>query len=126
MLGSEQGRNVVPVGCDRAAYSGSTRSLMRRSSYRLTANATSPRCLRRLTSKELGASEREAWPVEDGPGELASVSNVCDTDSTMVGKVAKLLLGRAAAYGGVHDRLRAVGAEHLPGGAGALTRDSSP
>jgi len=31
----------------------------------------------------------------------------------MVGKVAKSVLGSAAAYDGVHDRLREVGVRHM-------------
>ena len=40
----------------------------------------------------------------------APVGNVCDTNYTMVAKVAKQYLGRASAYEGVHARLRAVAA----------------
>jgi hypothetical protein len=31
----------------------------------------------------------------------------------MVGKLPKTLLGRTTAYDGIHDRLRAVAADHL-------------
>jgi hypothetical protein len=44
---------------------------------------------------------------------LAPAGNVCDTNYTMVGKLPKSLLGRATAYDGVHDRLKAIGAQHL-------------
>jgi acetamidase/formamidase len=44
---------------------------------------------------------------------LAPAGNVCDTNYTMVGKVPKSVLGPATAYDGVHDRLRAIGSQHL-------------
>jgi acetamidase/formamidase len=44
---------------------------------------------------------------------LAPAGNVCDTNYTMVGKVPKAVLGGATAYDGVHDRLRAIGSQHL-------------
>ncbi|MEU7822515.1 acetamidase/formamidase family protein [Catellatospora sp. NPDC049133] len=42
----------------------------------------------------------------------APVGNVCDTNYTMVAKVAKAYLGRAGAYDGVHNRLKALGAAY--------------
>jgi acetamidase/formamidase len=42
----------------------------------------------------------------------APVGNVCDTNYTMVAKVAKRYLGGAVPYGGIHERLRSVAAEH--------------
>jgi hypothetical protein len=44
---------------------------------------------------------------------LAPAGNVCDTNYTMVGKVPKAVLGGPSAYDGLHDRLRATGAQHL-------------
>jgi acetamidase/formamidase len=60
----------------------------------------------------LGLEQLDAYQLVSQAG-LAPAGNVCDTNYTMVGKVAKSLLGRATAYDGVHDRLRAIGSQHL-------------
>lgn len=44
---------------------------------------------------------------------LAPAANVCDPNYTMVAKLPKTVLGGAGAYGDVHSRLRAAGAEYL-------------
>ncbi|MBO3750358.1 acetamidase/formamidase family protein [Streptosporangiaceae bacterium NEAU-GS5] len=46
---------------------------------------------------------------------LAPVGNVCDTNYTMLAKVAKSYLGSPAVYDGMHARMRAQGAEYLSG-----------
>ncbi len=60
----------------------------------------------------LGLEQLDAYQLVSQAG-LAPAGNVCDTNYTMVGKLPKSLLGRAAAYDGVHDRLKAIGAQHL-------------
>lgn len=60
----------------------------------------------------LALEQLDAYQLVSQAG-LAPAGNVCDTNYTMVGKVPKSLLGGAAAYDGVHDRLRAIGAQHL-------------
>jgi acetamidase/formamidase len=57
-----------------------------------------------------GLDELDAYQLVSQAGE-APVGNVCDTNYTMVAKVAKRYLGRAAAteaYHGVHRRLREI------------------
>jgi acetamidase/formamidase len=60
----------------------------------------------------LGLEQLDAYQLVSQAG-LAPAGNVCDTNYTMVGKVAKSVLGSATAYDGVHDRLRAIGRQHL-------------
>ncbi len=56
-----------------------------------------------------GLDQLDAYQLVSQAGE-APVGNVCDTNYTMVAKVAKRYLGRSLAYDGVHARLRQVAA----------------
>jgi acetamidase/formamidase len=60
----------------------------------------------------LGLEELDAYQLVSQAA-LAPAGNVCDTNYTMVGKLPKSLLGPAAAYDGMHDRLREVGRGYL-------------
>ena len=51
-----------------------------------------------------------SWSARPG---LRRPATSCDTNYTMVAKVAKSLLGGASAYDGVHARLREIGERHL-------------
>jgi acetamidase/formamidase len=64
------------------------------------------------TGSLLGLDDLDALQLVSQAG-LAPAGNVVDTNYTMVGKLPKTLLGRTTAYDGVHDRLRAVAADHL-------------
>jgi acetamidase/formamidase len=64
------------------------------------------------TGMLLGLDELDAYQLVSQAG-LAPAGNVVDTSYTMVAKLPKALLGAVTAYDGVHDRLRAVGADHL-------------
>lgn len=64
------------------------------------------------TGTLLGLDPLDAYQLVSQAG-LAPAGNVCDTNYTMIGKLPKSLLGTREAYDGIHDRLRAVGAEHL-------------
>jgi acetamidase/formamidase len=64
------------------------------------------------TGSLLGLDDLDALQLVSQAG-LAPAGNVVDTNYTMVGKLPKTLLGRTTAYDGIHDRLRAVAADHL-------------
>jgi acetamidase/formamidase len=64
------------------------------------------------TGMLLGLDELDAYQLVSQAG-LAPAGNVVDTSYTMLAKLPKALLGSMAAYDGMHDRLRAVGAHHL-------------
>jgi amidase len=64
------------------------------------------------TGMLLGLDELDAYQLVSQAG-LAPAGNVVDTTYTMLAKLPKALLGAATAYDGLHDRLRAVGADHL-------------
>ncbi|MEO7844355.1 MAG: hypothetical protein ABIR82_03375 [Nocardioides sp.] len=64
------------------------------------------------TASLLGLDALDALQLVS-PAGLAPAGNVVDTNYTMVGKLPKALLGSAAAYDGLHDRLRGVGAAYL-------------
>jgi acetamidase/formamidase len=66
----------------------------------------------RWTGSLLGLDDLDSYQLVSQAG-LAPAGNVCDTNYTMVAKLPKTVLGEAAAYEGVHDRLRSVGAEYL-------------
>jgi acetamidase/formamidase len=54
-----------------------------------------------------GLDDLDAYQLVSQAGE-APVGNVCDTNYTMVAKIAKQYLGSASAYDGVHAQLRSV------------------
>src|SRR5690348_12374497 len=56
-----------------------------------------------------GLDELDAYQLVSQAGE-APVGNVCDTNYTMVAKIAKQYLGGATAYDGVHAQLRQIAA----------------
>jgi len=56
-----------------------------------------------------GMDELDAYQLVSQAGE-APVGNVCDTNYTMVAKIAKQYLGGATAYDGVHAQLRQIAA----------------
>jgi acetamidase/formamidase len=56
-----------------------------------------------------GLDELDAYQLVSQAGE-APVGNVCDTNYTMVAKIAKKYLGATTAYDGVHAQLRQVAA----------------
>ncbi|MET8542542.1 acetamidase/formamidase family protein [Kitasatospora sp. NPDC004799] len=64
------------------------------------------------TGELLGLDQLDAYQLVSQAG-LAPAANVCDTNYTMVAKLPKNLLGRARAYDGLHDRLRAAAAAYL-------------
>jgi acetamidase/formamidase len=64
------------------------------------------------TGELLGLEQLDAYQLVSQAG-LAPAGNVVDTNYTMVGKLPKVLLGGAAAYDGLHARLREVAAEYL-------------
>ncbi|MFI6294401.1 acetamidase/formamidase family protein [Nonomuraea sp. NPDC050790] len=59
-----------------------------------------------------GLETLDAYQLISQAGQ-APVGNVCDTNYTMVAKVAKAHLRDPSAYGSAHARLRALGAEYL-------------
>jgi amidase len=74
----------------------------------------------RISQRDLvgWAAELAGWDVLDAyqlvsQAGLAPVANVVDTNYTMVAKLAKRHLPGAAAFGGVHARLRETGAAYL-------------
>lgn len=64
------------------------------------------------TGELLGLDTLDAYQLVSQAG-LAPAANVCDTNYTMAAKLPKSLLGRARAYDGLHDRLRATAAAYL-------------
>ncbi|QWZ09258.1 acetamidase/formamidase family protein [Nocardioides panacis] len=64
------------------------------------------------TGSLLGLEQLDAYQLVSQAG-LAPAGNVVDTNYTMVAKLPKTLLGATTAYDGLHDRLRAVGADYL-------------
>jgi len=60
----------------------------------------------------LGLEELDAYQLVSQAGS-APAGNVVDTNYTMVAKLPKSVLGAAAAYDGLHDRLRSVAADYL-------------
>jgi acetamidase/formamidase len=60
----------------------------------------------------LGLEQLDAYQLVSQTG-LAPAGNVVDTNYTMLAKLPKSLLGSVAAYDGLHDRLRGVGADYL-------------
>ena len=64
------------------------------------------------TGSLLGLEQLDAYQLVSQAG-LAPAGNVVDTNYTMVAKLPKSLLGAAAAYDGLHDRLRAVAADYV-------------
>ena len=56
-----------------------------------------------------GLDELDAYQLVSQAGE-APVGNVCDTNYTMVAKIAKQYLGGGTAYDGVHAQLRQIAA----------------
>jgi len=60
-------------------------------------------------SELVGLDTLDAYQLVSQAGE-APAGNVCDTNYTMVAKVAKTYLGRGDAYDGVHARLRTLAA----------------
>jgi acetamidase/formamidase len=74
----------------------------------------------RISQKELvlwasdltGLDTLDAYQLVSQLG-LAPAANVCDPNYTMVAKLPKWAVKDAAAYGGVHSRLRASAAEYL-------------
>jgi acetamidase/formamidase len=66
------------------------------------------------TAELLDLDPLDAYQLVSQAG-LAPAGNVCDTNYTMVVKLPKSLLGSRTAYHGLHDRLRAVGRDHLAG-----------
>jgi amidase len=60
----------------------------------------------------LSVDELDAYQLVSQTG-LAPAGNVVDTNYTMVAKLPKSLLGRRAAYDGVHARLRSTAADYL-------------
>jgi amidase len=84
---------------------GSTRPL--EDAYRMSQTD-----LVRWTAELVGLDELDAYQLVSQTG-LAPAGNVCDTNYTMVGKVAKSYLGGATAYDGVHARLRSTAADYL-------------
>jgi acetamidase/formamidase len=64
------------------------------------------------TGSLLGLDDLDALQLVSQAG-LAPVANVVDTNYTMLAKLPKALLGGVTAYDGLHDRLRAVGADYL-------------
>ena len=54
-----------------------------------------------------GLDDLDAYQLVSQAGE-APVGNVCDTNYTMVAKIAKRYLGSTSAYDGVHARLRSI------------------
>jgi amidase len=63
------------------------------------------------TSELTGLDTLDSYQLVSQTG-LAPAANVCDPNYTMVAKLPKWTLKGTAAYSGVHDRLRAVGAEY--------------
>lgn len=61
-----------------------------------------------------GLDELDAYQLISQAGE-APVGNVCDTNYTMVAKVAKSVLKGPGVYESAHERLRALSAEYLSG-----------
>jgi acetamidase/formamidase len=64
------------------------------------------------TAALLGLEELDAYQLVSQAG-LAPAGNVVDTNYTMLAKLPKPLLGSAAAYDGLHDRMREVAADYL-------------
>ncbi|MFJ8443200.1 acetamidase/formamidase family protein [Kitasatospora griseola] len=64
------------------------------------------------TGELLGLDQLDAYQLVSQAG-LAPAANVCDTNYTMVAKLPKSVLGRARAYDGLHERLRATAAAYL-------------
>jgi len=58
-----------------------------------------------------GLDTLDAYQLVSQAGQ-APVGNVCDANYTMLAKIPKAYLRGAGAYGGAHERLRALGATH--------------
>lgn len=65
------------------------------------------------TAELTGLDTLDAYQLVSQLG-LAPVANMCDPNYTMVAKLPKWALKSAAAYGGVHRRLRAAAEEYRP------------
>lgn len=63
------------------------------------------------TSELIGLEQLDAYQLVSQVG-LAPTANVCDPNYTMVAKLPRWALQGAAAYGGIHARLRGVAAEY--------------
>ncbi|RZU51228.1 acetamidase/formamidase [Krasilnikovia cinnamomea] len=75
---------------------------------------TSHTGLVRWTTELTGLETLDAYQLVSQAGR-SPVGNVCDPNYTILAVIDKAYLHGAAAYGGAHDRLRALAAHHDPG-----------